>query len=356
MKYAVYLSLFYFLSQNIFSQSHFNIVCRDFTYQEKKSDIGNTLKQTFEVAISKAQYPFKIIQRDKMNILFETLQEEKNLYKDLSNEFNKKLKIVGVDYLVVGNMDINVGSGKYRLYINFIKITGIDVTEKLPMMITLTKEQLSDNEELKEIFNIEIENFVKSFFIIKDDTTSFVKIPIFFKELNKRDSIINVLQKDANSNSQTINNLSNSIVDLQKDVTIKGKEIKNLNKNINDIKEYANMAKLSVFGSEFITNGPITITSSLSLLMKNILVQKDENILVKFDDSVLNYINRVIEIFPKFPFGYWAKAEFLLHNKNESWKEFAIKAIEILQITVTIEGHNENHDQVLKRLQSSTLK
>lgn len=101
------------------AQSSINIACKDFTFQEKKFNQGENLRQIFEVVLSKSALPFKMLERNKMEPFFTSLHEEQNLYKDLSKLNTKQLKLAGLDFLVLGDMDNTIGSDQYKLYINF---------------------------------------------------------------------------------------------------------------------------------------------------------------------------------------------------------------------------------------------
>ena len=339
-------------SAGVFPQSKFNVACKDFTFNNTKADIGNRLKNIFEIVLSNSSNHFTILERDKLDVLFESIQEEKNLYKDLSTGFDKKLQAKGVDYLVIGNIDLNIGTGLYTLLIHFIKITGKDITEKLPLMLSLDKNQISDDKELKKLFENEIEKFINTYFLEKNSTSDLNIIPDFFIELKKRDSVISYLQNDANIKTQTINTLSNSIGELQKDNSLKSQEIKKLNKDVSDIKEYTDVAKMNVFGLDQDGGWGIILSSGISKLMENVLEKKGSQILVKLTDSSLLFTNQVIAKFPNFPFAYWAKAAILGSRNDKNWLQIAKRAIEILEITTTINGHHINHEQVLATLRN----
>jgi hypothetical protein len=340
---------FHFISTISFSQKSFNIVCRDFTFQQFVSSYGKNLRNVFEVVISKSNYPFKVLERDKIDKIFESLQEEKNLVKDLSNEWKKKLQIANVDYLVVGDINENLSNDTYDLLINFIKITGNNMTEKLPMLITLSRKQISNSDELRRIFEKEIDSFLKSYFINETEDNDLTTIPKFYEELKKRDSLIAKLEKDDQEKSDKITSLSNSISGLQTESQKKNKEINKLNKDISDIKDYSEVAKLNMYGLPF-DGVDVLFSSQLSRLMDNILQKSDNNIVVKSTDSSLYYSNIVINNFPFFPFGYYSKATILRSRFDNNWIVFAKKAMEILEITTSIYGHHFNHDQVIKTL------
>lgn len=336
MKIGWYLIILLLNTSVCFSQRKKNIVCRDFTFEQELSTRGKNLRNIFEIAISKSNYPFKVLERDKMDKFFETLQEEKNLVKDLSTEWKKKLQLANIDYLVVGDINEIIGTDKYDLIINFIKITGDNITEKIPLLITIGRRQLSNNEELKILFDKEIQSFINSYFITDQSDSSLVTIPKFYKELRSRDSIIN--------------NLTNSVSDMQQKNQSKDAEIKKLSKEIRGIKEYANYAKMDLWGLEMHGSGSLNISSGLSRLMDKVIITSGNEIKINTADSALSTIDAVIQKFPSFPFGYWAKTYFLISRNDQNSMIYALKAIEILEVTTTISGHNDYHDKVLAQL------
>lgn len=309
---TLFLLLTSLIFQEGFSQSGYNyLACKPFTFQNKKDcDYCVNLRKVFEFVISEPQFHFRVVEREKMDEIFETVKEEDNLRKDLSDTVNKKLELAGVDFLVVGNLDYNLASG-YQLYITFIKVSGKDFTVAPSLIVAFTTEQSSDNSQLIKVFEKNIDEFVKSQFLNKNVGDS-AGISEIYMEINRKDSL--------------------------------------REKEIQDVRDYSNMARLNIYGLE-IDDGDVLFQSGISVLMRKVWSRnKDNGFSLIVTDSALYYANLVIERFPKFPFGYASRA-MLLSNSNfpESLKS-AKKAIEILRVTTKIEGHNPNHDEILKRL------
>jgi hypothetical protein len=60
----------------------------------------------------------------------------------------------------------------------------------------------------------------------------------------------------------------------------------------------------------------------------------------------------VVEKFPTFPFSYYSLAVCLRkYGDDDSWRYYARKAIEILENTTMLVGHERGHDEALKELQ-----
>jgi hypothetical protein len=340
MKRIIFLICSFIISEFGWGQQKFNLVCRDFTFEQVVSTTGKNLRNIFESVISKSNYPFKVLEREKMDKIFETLQEEKNLVKDLSTEWKKKLELANIDYLVVGDLSENIPMDNFSLLINFIKISGDDMTVKLPMFITISRKQISDNEELKIVFDREIQAFLKIYFVNEKDENNFITIPKFYEELKKRDSSVIVLQ--------------NSVKALQKENLQKNNEIKRLDRNVQDIKSYSEVAKLSIVGTpmKYVATGGLSVkySSDLTNLLENVFRSNDSTTEVIISDSALIYADEVIDKYPNFPFSYWAKSVILRQRNDPAWIQFAAKAVIILQITTTLDGHNTEHDILLKQL------
>ena len=332
-KTIVLLFILVMICLNGIAQDKFNIVCRDFTFQQEISTTGKNLRNVFEVAISKYNHLFKVFERDKMDKFFEALQEEKNLFRDLSTEWKRKLKMANIDYLVVGELNENIASNNFDLIINFIKITGDNITEKIPMLITIDRKQISNNEIMKAIFDKEIHSFIKSYFIIGNESN--LSVPQFYQELKVRDSIIN--------------NLSNEVKDVKKKNLEKIQEIEKLNESVSNIKNYSNMARLDSRGAERHFGHPFTGTkTSLESLINNIVeIVHDSLIYTKNSDTALLNTTLIINKYPNFPFGYYYKAIILFNRKDNNWIIFAEKAIDIFKFTTQISGHKEDHDQAM---------
>jgi hypothetical protein len=54
----------------------------------------------------------------------------------------------------------------------------------------------------------------------------------------------------------------------------------------------------------------------------------------------------------RFPFPYYYRALCIYANKREGWQQDLAKATSILRITTSIPGHNGNHDDVLRLIET----
>lgn len=118
--------------------------------------------------------------------------------------------------------------------------------------------------------------------------------------------------------------------------------------------DYSIVAKQDMYGLEVhygygFTGGE----TELSKLMTKVLIEKEGKIDINLSDTSLFYAKQVIGKYPHFPFAYYAIAKILSTRNNTDWIPYARKAIEILNITTSIPGHNLNHDQVFTILKGA---
>lgn len=57
----------------------------------------------------------------------------------------------------------------------------------------------------------------------------------------------------------------------------------------------------------------------------------------------------VVELFPKFPYGYSYLASALWKRGDPMWRGFALRAVAILEKTVIVPGHHPDHDTALRQ-------
>jgi hypothetical protein len=345
MRKIITLAFFILASSATMAQGRkFNITCIDFTFQGRKSNEGANIRKNFESALPKFSYLFNVVERQEMTILFQKIQEEQNLYKDF-NTISKKPELAGVDYLVIGDITAKSNLDGYRVNLYFAKLTGNEITTKLPMQVLATKEELLDEDQMKRKFEMALKEFTENYFVTS--TSDWIKAPNFYKELEKRDSAISILQLNAANTSNAFNNLSFVINDLKKENTLKDEQISKLSKSVTEIREYSNTALLNMYGSNFNEGYGLKVTSTLIDLMHQVFTVNGSEMKVILNDSALEAANKAIQISPKFPFAYYAKAAILDARHDSKSLEAADTAYKILKITTTIEGHHPHHDLFL---------
>ena len=172
-------------------------------------------------------------------------------------------------------------------------------------------------------------------------------------------------EKTALSNLQLIEQnkgMIERIGNYQDDIERKNEIIEKLQKEVSNIKEYSTEAMLNMFGERFILTSPllngepmINLSSDLIGLMKQ-LITRDKNFTRIKSTASTTIAQKVIDRYPYFPFGYYVMAAILYQKKDPIYKILAQKARDILVITTSIEGHNSDHDDVLKAITTTMLK
>jgi len=189
----LYLCLILLAFSSLHAQNKLNVSCMDFTFGGKKNVQGNSLKKIYEEELANSNLIWNVVERDRMDIFFQKLQEEKNLYKDFNNVL-KNPELAGVDYLIIGDIDLNLTLDKYKVNISFIKLTGESITTKFPTQVSFTRTEFLDEDTVRAYFRSSIKDFTESHFILNG--TDWIKAPNFYNELDKRDSVINFLEKE----------------------------------------------------------------------------------------------------------------------------------------------------------------
>lgn len=149
------------------------------------------------------------------------------------------------------------------------------------------------------------------------------------------------------------------IIDLQTQVENyqesdekKDQRIAELEDTTNSILEYSEVARLDAVGNPpgLGPDSDISMNTELVNLLKDTYVLRDGRFhMSRSTESEAKY-RQVIEKYPKFPFGYYFVVLCLKDKGNDEWKTYAKKAVEILEQTVKIDGHNKGNDEVLAKL------
>jgi hypothetical protein len=65
------------------------------------------------------------------------------------------------------------------------------------------------------------------------------------------------------------------------------------------------------------------------------------------DAAALGKNRKAMELFPDFPFTYFAMAYCLQKQGNSQWRSYAERAAVIFEQTIAIGGHQQNYDECL---------
>ena len=128
------------------------------------------------------------------------------------------------------------------------------------------------------------------------------------------------------------------------------KQIKELESSVIAVQKYSDVAYLSCMGTPSSGGKGIRISSVISKKLEGTYKQYNGRYFPLCGSESEAKYREVIEKHPRFPFSYYWLALCLREKGDEAWKDYARKAVQILENTTKISGHHENHDQALKRL------
>lgn len=311
----------FFLFSIIYGQNSINLLITDFTLNDKDFIHKEQLRNTFENTSHNPKYPFRIVDRENLNLIATTIQEERNLMIDFNQKEMDSLVIANVHYVVKGNLTNSYGDKNYYLNLLFIKVSKEETTARLRMSIKIPHSRLLDYEHLAILMEMELDSFVKSFFPMFSSSLDISRAKTITEKLIYQDSMLEEYGK--------------SLIEKEKKI-----------QNIETRAIYEPISKLNIFGSE----RPITTGvpgSEIELYWRMMEILDRQNMpYPKMDKETEMLVDDVIELFPKYPFSYFFKA-YYEKQRNEDWQENAGKAIYILELTTSYDNHKSEHDEVL---------
>jgi hypothetical protein len=127
----------------------------------------------------------------------------------------------------------------------------------------------------------------------------------------------------------------------------KEKKIQDVEAATEAVRGFSDMATLLPTGLPFVEGQGIKYDTPLSTALRDLYVTTGSRISFKCGSQFEPQYKEIIEQFPRFPFTYLALAECMRTRGDPAWREYAQKGVSILEKTVTIEGHNQSHDDAL---------
>lgn len=128
------------------------------------------------------------------------------------------------------------------------------------------------------------------------------------------------------------------------------REVTTLQTQLDTIRNYTEVSKLNFVGKTGTVTPPLLEETGVSRMLAGTYTITENHSRYICDQTAIEKFHEVISRYPSFPFSYYALAFCLTRREDSSWRGFAIKAVEILQRTITIDGHHPNHDQALREL------
>jgi hypothetical protein len=128
-----------------------------------------------------------------------------------------------------------------------------------------------------------------------------------------------------------------------------------LRDRVDTLAGYAEVARLNFLGTSGAAIPPLVEQSAISRALQTAVIVSDNNLQYKCDDASIQIFRDVAARYPRFPFSQYALALCLQKKGDATWRDHALKAVEILKRTTTIDGHHPNHDHALQELLKGTI-
>ena len=124
------------------------------------------------------------------------------------------------------------------------------------------------------------------------------------------------------------------------------------NRTLEAVRDYSAVARLDALGNPpgAGIGSDIKVNTELVGLLADTYQVKGDQIFMNRDSDAEQRYRTVIQKFPKFPFGHYYLTLCLRDRNDESWRQHAERTVEIFSLTTQIDGHNTNHDEVMKKV------
>ncbi len=195
------------LGGEIFAQSNsINIRTTPFTKDGEPFEDENRLRSILDLTIGEIDI-FSLVDRDKIASSLDASNTEKNIREDHNQEIEEDFHISSADYIVYGDVIRPYSSKDFKVYLQFVKLLDDKVTQRLPFYFVILHEDMFDDNKLREVFHLELQKFVDTYFLLSGDTLTNFNSPKIFEHLKNQDSLIFNLKNELEHTQQELNNL-----------------------------------------------------------------------------------------------------------------------------------------------------
>jgi hypothetical protein len=139
-------------------------------------------------------------------------------------------------------------------------------------------------------------------------------------------------------------------------IVVEFQKLRELHADLEDqlagVRRYRDVAELNALGDPGLV-GPgsgLRYSTDLTRALEGAWEQRDGIHFPRCDRISLGKFSAVVESRPTFPFSYYALSECAFQSSDETWRQHAERAVEILKHTTQLAGHHIHHDQVLRIL------
>jgi hypothetical protein len=126
-----------------------------------------------------------------------------------------------------------------------------------------------------------------------------------------------------------------------------------LRAQVEAVRDYAQISRLNPNGVTGAVKPPLVEQSAISRALVGAVKISGDDLQYLCDPAALQKFRDVISLNPRFPFPYVALALCLRQQGDPSWRDLAVKAVEILRKTTAIDGHHAAHDHALSELEKA---
>lgn len=122
-------------------------------------------------------------------------------------------------------------------------------------------------------------------------------------------------------------------------------DFRTLEKEFEAIRDYGEVATWTFLGYKSV--GGMMTNSPVSGWRKDYVKQKDGIVNWECTSEAINHYKQMIVKHPRYPFPLYPLVICLKKQGNDSWRQYARKAVSILEKTTQVPGHNPGHDDTL---------
>lgn len=125
----------------------------------------------------------------------------------------------------------------------------------------------------------------------------------------------------------------------------------NSKQNVERIERYSFISKMGPTGSNITAGKHLCFTGGLPGDLEGTYILEGGTLTYNCTDESIDKMIVVTKSYPDFPFSYFGIATCKLDRGEDSWIEYAEKAVKIFKETTKIEDHDPAHDESLEMLQ-----
>ena len=116
------------------------------------------------------------------------------------------------------------------------------------------------------------------------------------------------------------------------------------------LRRYSDVAELNALGDPGVAGLGLSYSSALTRALEGAWAERDGRHYPRCDQASLAKFSAAVESRPTFPFTHYALSECAFEADDDTWRQHAERAVEILRHTTELAGHHSHHDEVYRVL------